>query len=359
MEAVGPHRPHIMAEPTTHAINGVFSGGGIKGVALAGAAAGAMDAGYRFDHAVGTSAGALVASLVAAGYQADDLAAAVRWIPWPQLLDWLPVTRVPVVGKALAMTFHKAQCAGDVIEATWSSLLAAKGIATFADLAPGTLRIVATDITHQRGVVLPDDLPDYGIDPAKFRVARAVRMSSTVPFFLRPVPMRNPITGDVALLADGAMTANFPIRVARRSKVWPVIGFRFLDAQDHPHIRVRGPASLARAVVTAGIRAGEVMSLISKNDAMVVDLRSDRDPLQFDITPDEASLMFDEGRRRAAHRLTSTEPLPEEEFGLFTGTSAADDLPERAGASRRLASRITGTIDGWRRDRPSLRRSTR
>ena len=347
-----------MAEPPIHAINGVFSGGGIKGVALAGAAAGAMDAGYRFDHAVGTSAGALVASLVAAGYQPDELGAAVRWIPWPQLLDWLPVTKVPVVGKALAMTFHKAQCAGDVIEATWASLLAAKGIATFADLAPGTLRIVATDITHQRGVVLPDDLPDYGIDPAGFSVARAVRMSSAVPFFLRPVPLRNPATGDVALLADGAMTANFPIRVARRSKVWPVIGFRFLDSQAHTHIRVRGPASLARAVVTAGIRAGEVMALTSKNDAVVVDLRSDRDPLQFDITPDEASLMFDEGRRRASHRLTSTEPLPEEEYGLFTDVSASEMTPGVPAASRRLASRVAGAIDGWRRDLPPLRRSS-
>jgi NTE family protein len=346
-----------MAEPPIHAINGVFSGGGIKGVALAGAAAGAMDAGYRFDHAVGTSAGALVASLVAAGYRPDELGAAVRWIPWPELLDWLPVTRVPLVGKALAMTFHKAQCAGDVIESTWTSLLAAKGVVTFADLEPETLRIVATDLTHQRGVVLPDDLPDYGIDPATFSVARAVRMSSAVPFFLRPVPLRNPATGDLALLADGAMTANFPIRVARRSKVWPVIGFRFLDSEDHPHVSVRGPASLARAVVTAGIRAGEVMALTSRNDAMVVDLRSDRDPLRFDISPDEAFRMFDEGRRRAVHRLTSTEPLPEEEFGLFTGVSADEGPRHVTEASGRLVARIVGAIDGWRRDRRSLRRT--
>jgi NTE family protein len=306
----------------THAINGVFSGGGIKGVALAGAAAGAMESGYRFDHAVGTSAGALVASLVASGYRPDELGAAVRWIPWPQLLDWLPVTRVPLLGKALAMTVHKAQCAGDVIETTWTSLLASKGVYTFSDLAPDSLRIVATDLTHQRGVVLPDDLPGYGIDPARFPVARAVRMSSAVPFFLRPVRLRHPETGDVSLMADGALTANFPIRVARRSKIWPVIGFRFLDARDHPHVRVRGPASLARAVVTAGIRAGEVMSLTSRNDAMLVDLRSDRDPLEFAITPDEAAAMFDEGRRRAIRSLTSAPEAPRADAGLFTDTSA-------------------------------------
>jgi NTE family protein len=42
-------------------VHGVFAGGGIKGIALAGAAAGAMDCGYRFDRVVGTSSGAMVA----------------------------------------------------------------------------------------------------------------------------------------------------------------------------------------------------------------------------------------------------------------------------------------------------------
>jgi predicted acylesterase/phospholipase RssA len=48
-------------------ITGVFEGGGVRGVALAGAAAAALDHGFRFARAVGTSAGALVGSLVAAG----------------------------------------------------------------------------------------------------------------------------------------------------------------------------------------------------------------------------------------------------------------------------------------------------
>lgn len=320
-----------MTNHAVHPINGVFSGGGIKGVALAGAAAGAMEAGYRFDHAVGTSAGALVASLVAAGYGPEELDAAVRWIPWPDLLDWLPVTRLPLVGKALAMTAHKAQCAGDAIEETWTSLLAAKGVYTFADIDGHSLRIVSTDITHQRGVVLPDDLPAYGHDPARFSVARAVRMSAAVPFFLRPVRLRNPGTGDVALMADGALTANFPTRVARRSKVWPIIGFRFLDARDHPHLTVRGPASLARAVVTAGIRAGEVTSAATTSDGLVVDLRVDRDPLDFAISPDEAAAMFAEGRRRALAGLIAGGH--QVETGYPTEPRAASEPPGRPAAT--------------------------
>ena len=54
-------------------ITGVFEGGGVKGIALAGAAAAAMDDGYVFEQTVGTSAGAMVASLVAAGFGPGDL----------------------------------------------------------------------------------------------------------------------------------------------------------------------------------------------------------------------------------------------------------------------------------------------
>ncbi len=52
-------------------IDGVFEGGGIRAIALAGAAVAAMDAGYPFRRAAGTSAGAMVASLVAAGYDSS------------------------------------------------------------------------------------------------------------------------------------------------------------------------------------------------------------------------------------------------------------------------------------------------
>ena len=57
----------------TTPVIGVFEGGGIKGIALAGAAAAAMEAGFRFEGVVGTSAGALVGSLVAAGYTSNEL----------------------------------------------------------------------------------------------------------------------------------------------------------------------------------------------------------------------------------------------------------------------------------------------
>ena len=54
----------------------VLSGGGVKGIALAGAAAALVQAGYLPQRISGTSAGALVGAVLAAATQAGRLSAA-------------------------------------------------------------------------------------------------------------------------------------------------------------------------------------------------------------------------------------------------------------------------------------------
>jgi NTE family protein len=49
-------------------VDGVFEGGGVKGIALVGAASEIEAAGYEIVNLAGTSAGAIVATLLAAGY---------------------------------------------------------------------------------------------------------------------------------------------------------------------------------------------------------------------------------------------------------------------------------------------------
>ncbi|MFQ5948909.1 MAG: patatin-like phospholipase family protein, partial [Acidimicrobiia bacterium] len=245
-------------------VNGVFEGGGIRGIALAGAAAGAMDQGYRFARVAGTSAGALVASLIAAGYEADELSEAVCQVDWPGLLDSVPGRRIPLVGNHLALVLWKGMYHGDRLEEAWRELLARKGVRTFGDLEPGSLRVVVTDVTHQKGVVFPEGLEAYGIEGRRFPVARAVHMSSAVPFVFRPVPLYDLLNGERVFFADGALASNFPVRLVGGER--PVLGFRLTDADsDHPHEKIRGPASLARAVVGSGIRAREGLPGYSTN----------------------------------------------------------------------------------------------
>ncbi|MEI3186591.1 MAG: patatin-like phospholipase family protein [Lachnospiraceae bacterium] len=52
---------------------GVFEGGGVRGIAHVGAACEMEQEGYRFESVAGSSAGAVVAALIASGYECREL----------------------------------------------------------------------------------------------------------------------------------------------------------------------------------------------------------------------------------------------------------------------------------------------
>ncbi len=282
-------------------IDGVFEGGGVRGIALAGAAAGAMDSGYLFRRVAGTSAGALVASLVAAGYQAEELQTAVCKADWPGLLDPTIYTRVPGIGKHVSLVLRKGMYKGRALERTWRDLLAAKGVSTFGDLPDGALQVVATDLTHQRGVVLPYGLERYGIEPYEFSVARAVRMSASVPFMFVPVALTHRhADGETVLMADGAMASRFPLEVLQPPEDRSIVGFRLADfGSPHDHDPIQGPITLAGAVIGAGMSARESLPRLALEPGRVVDVPAERDSLDFNLTGEEARAMFDVGREAA------------------------------------------------------------
>jgi NTE family protein len=60
-------------------------------------------------------------------------------------------------------------------------------------------------------LVLPRDAPRLGIDPDQLRVADAVRMSMSIPFFFEPVIRQNPRTGGQHMIVDGGILSNFPV----------------------------------------------------------------------------------------------------------------------------------------------------
>ena len=287
---------------------GVFEGGGIKGIALAGAAAAVLDAGYRFERVAGTSAGALTASLIAADYTADELRRQVARINWPSLLDGVPGLNVPIFGKHIAILRAGGLYRGAQLQRVWGQLLAAKGISTFGDLDPGRLRMVAVDISHERGVVLPDGLEEYGIDASRFPIARAVRMSSAVPFIFKPVELQNRFTGDISLMADGALGSKFPVELVDQRSDAPVFGFRPVDVDDtHHHNEIHGPASLAAAVMTTGMSARETLPRGRFESVHQILVPTKRDSLDFNLTSKQALIMFDEGYESGARFLAASE----------------------------------------------------
>src|SRR3954447_23721463 len=65
----------------------VFEGGGVKGIGLAGAFAALSDRHWAPKSVAGTSAGAITAALVAAGFSSDELDVILREIPFDKFKD--------------------------------------------------------------------------------------------------------------------------------------------------------------------------------------------------------------------------------------------------------------------------------
>jgi len=194
------------------------------------------------------------------------------------------------------------------LEDVWGRLLSEWGVRTFGDLRPGSLGVVVTDLSHSRGVLFPDGLAAYGYDPKRFSVARALRMSAAVPFLFTPVRLRDRINGDTVVMADGAMAANYPAGVVSKDR--PVLGFRLVpdeSSHDAEHLKVRGPLTLAKSVVTAGIRARYALPRPPEPGVSVVHVPV-RNDLDFDMSGDEARTVFDRARAAAIEQLPALMP---------------------------------------------------
>ena len=76
----------------------VFEGGGVKGIALAGALATLEEREYRPQNIAGTSAGAITAALLAAGYSAAELREIIVSLDYRQFQDraWEDKVTAPV-----------------------------------------------------------------------------------------------------------------------------------------------------------------------------------------------------------------------------------------------------------------------
>jgi NTE family protein len=144
-------------------LDGVFEGGGVKGIALIGALEVIEQAGYRFVNIAGASAGAIVATLIAAGYTAAELKPILMDLPFDKFTDAPWTGYLPLIGGPLDLLTQHGLYKGDYFERLMRDLLRAKGKRTFGDLPlePGqrphnahepryrfSARVVASDISR-------------------------------------------------------------------------------------------------------------------------------------------------------------------------------------------------------------------
>ncbi|MCM3708998.1 patatin-like phospholipase family protein [Sporosarcina luteola] len=283
-------------------IDGVFAGGGLKGFALVGAYQALEERGYRFKRVAGTSAGAILACFIAAGYTGKEIEQMMQEEDLQSLLDprqtLLPIPFM----KWLLLYWRMGLYQGKALEDWFFEKLSAKGVYNFADLPEGSLKLVASDLTHGKMIVLPDDLVHYGIEPGMFSVARALRMSCNIPFFFEPVRIKAP-TGDT-IVVDGGVLSNFPMWIfddseGRRER--PLIGMKLSHRKDDMGGREIGNAlNLFEALFSTMKNAHDDRYISRKHEKDIIFIPVEQySATQFNMEDEQKESLMSIGKSRA------------------------------------------------------------
>ncbi|MYL47988.1 hypothetical protein GLV98_00765 [Halobacillus litoralis] len=285
-------------------VDGVFSGGGVKALAFIGAIEELEEQGYTFKRMAGTSAGAILASLTAAGYTAKELKERLMNLSFLSLVD-VPLTdRLFPFMKWLLLYYRMGLYKGNQLENVLEEWLGEKGVRTFADLPPGSLKVICSDLTLGRIVVIPDDLKKvYGIDPATFSVAKAVRMSSGLPYFFIPVKIHG--KRGRSIIVDGGVLSNFPLWIWEKQdgcRTRPVIGMKLSDEPDKiPEQKIKNAIQMFHALFKTMQQAHDAryISKALSKDIIFIPV-SGVETTDFDMSDEEKEALMNLGHEHAS-----------------------------------------------------------
>ena len=199
----------------------VLSGGGAKGYAHIGALRVIEEAGIKIDYIGGTSMGAIVGGLYAAGYSADQLEQLLRSVDimaeiqdavaredrtiYEKLYDEKYLLSISM--RDFSIQLPTALSDGQRVHDLFAHWTAAVGhIDNFANL-PIPYLAVATDLETGDDVVIENGM-----------LAEAMRASAALPGVLSPYPM------DGRLLTDGGVSNNYPAEEIKAKGMDYVLG---------------------------------------------------------------------------------------------------------------------------------------
>lgn len=279
-------------------IDGVFSGGGVKGLALIGACQAIEERGFQLKRVAGTSAGAIIAAFIAAGYKSTEMKNIMEEMDIKKLLDSNALISLPFI-KWFRVYYRLGLYKGAALENWIEQKLKARGIYTFADLPEKSLRVIASDLSNGRLLVLPDDLEKYGIAPQTFPVARAVRMSASLPYFFEPVKLRS-LEG-TSLLVDGGVLSNFPMWLFDREnikKTRPVIGVKLShNYLQRPKKKINNAIDLYSALFQTMKDAHDSRYISRKHEKNVIFIPTEGvQTTEFELSNEGKSELFETGK---------------------------------------------------------------
>ena len=298
----------------------VLAGGGVKGIGHAGAIAALRERGYAFPRVAGTSAGAIVGALVAAGMTVPRIEEVIRGVSWRRFRDPSMRDRIPLVGPGASVLLQNGIYEGRYLREWLGNELAALGVSTFTDLrvddpqADGDdtwqLVVMAADITRGELVRLPWDCSRYGLEPDDLPVVDAVRASMSIPIFFEPFTLTH-ANGETSTLVDGGLLSNYPLdvfdRTDGRAPRWPTFGVTLLPRMPAGNLelfpglgalRGRGLPHYLESLVTTTI-VGRDQGYLAKAWVQVRSIEvdaADVGVVDFDVDDTREAALYESGR---------------------------------------------------------------
>lgn len=316
----------------------VLEGGGVKGIGLVGAISVLEERGYRFKRVAGTSAGAIVGSLVAAGLSAPAMTEVMRSVDYNAFQDG-DLTERFMVGKAFGLLFDQGIYHGNYLRAWLATQLNSAGVHTFGDLRyqdeerplpperQYRLVVMASDISQGCLRRLPWDFGHYHHERAvdDEYVVDAVRTSMSIPFFYTPVHWKS-VDGQDSWLVDGGMLSNYPIDVfdappGLRPR-WPTLGIKLAarpDAAQGIVNPISGLTSMSIAMLKTLTGFYDRMH-IESSDATARTIFVDTGHVRatdFDLSAQSREMLYENGREAARQFLDGTAERPAWDFDAY------------------------------------------
>lgn len=185
--------------------NLVFEGGGVKGICHCGAVQVLEELNIlkNINKFAGSSAGSIIASLLAIGYTSDEL----KDIMFSFNFDDLVKDRKNYLRDGIRLIHSYGMCDGDEVMSFLGKLFLDKvhnANYTFEDLFNEhgkMLVITVTDLNNLRTEYMSH------LSHSKMPIRKAIRMSMSVPYLFEPVKMKQ------NLYVDGGVLDNYPIHV--------------------------------------------------------------------------------------------------------------------------------------------------
>ncbi|WHZ00751.1 patatin-like phospholipase family protein [Neobacillus sp. YX16] len=274
----------------------VFEGGGARGIAFVGAIQAMEEEKVEWQRIAGTSAGAVIAALLASGYKSYEIRKHLKELDFSKLRGRTILNRIPIFGSLLELMINLGIYKNDYLETWVDLLLSEKGIKTFADLPDGKLKIIASDVSNGQMLILPDDLDRYRMTPSDLKVSTAVMMSASIPFFFRPVIWKSKDRKKSYIL-DGGLLSNFPIWIFDTDNPrFPTFGFRLVKDKVNIDAVIPTPLHLFKNIFKTMLQAHDLRHLNQETNERTIKIWSGNiNTTDFELSEAEIDILYKSG----------------------------------------------------------------